>query len=419
MASDTPKLRVAMVVASPFPANHGTPGSIRETAEAIACRGCDVHFVTYHFGDTEADDDSLQVHRIPSLGASREMVVGPTWRKPLLDLAMVFTLRRVVREQNIDVIHGHNYEGALIGWLGSLLTRRPLVYSAINTMADELASYDFIRPRSLARAVARMLDWMVPRLADNIVAISDDVRNFVLAQGVPAKRIRTIPLGIDTKPFDAASPKPVRERYHPSGGLLVMYTGILEKLQRVDYLLRAMVPVREARPDARLLLLVNFATEAQTADWRQLTASLGLGDAVEFVLSDSFDDVPKFLAGADVAVVPRPGCPGFPVKLLNYMASRTPVVVFDGSAKGLRHLEEAYVVPDHDWRGLADGIIRIADDQELAEKLADNAYRHVQQHYAWPGPAVRLIELYEQVHAARLGRRGLPARTEGGRDDAP
>ena len=28
--------RVAMVVPSPFPANHGTPGSIRETAEAMA-----------------------------------------------------------------------------------------------------------------------------------------------------------------------------------------------------------------------------------------------------------------------------------------------------------------------------------------------------------------------------------------------
>ena len=40
-----------MLAACPFPANHGTPGSIREMAEAVAQRGHEVHVVTYHMGD--------------------------------------------------------------------------------------------------------------------------------------------------------------------------------------------------------------------------------------------------------------------------------------------------------------------------------------------------------------------------------
>ena len=40
-----------MLAACPFPANHGTPGSIRELAEATADRGHEVHVVTYHFGE--------------------------------------------------------------------------------------------------------------------------------------------------------------------------------------------------------------------------------------------------------------------------------------------------------------------------------------------------------------------------------
>src|SRR5215204_5566891 len=45
------KLKVCMLAACPFPANHGTPGSIREMAESITDLGHEVHIVTYHFGE--------------------------------------------------------------------------------------------------------------------------------------------------------------------------------------------------------------------------------------------------------------------------------------------------------------------------------------------------------------------------------
>jgi hypothetical protein len=51
MMRETRPLNIAMVAACPFPANHGSPASIREMAEAVAARGHRVHVVTYHFGD--------------------------------------------------------------------------------------------------------------------------------------------------------------------------------------------------------------------------------------------------------------------------------------------------------------------------------------------------------------------------------
>ena len=174
-----------MTVASPFPANHGTPGSIREMAAAIAARGHEVHVVTYHFGEGP-EPAGVAIHRIGDLGLGRKVVVGPTWAKPLQDLQMVFTLWRVIRKHRIDLIHAHNYEGALVGWLGKLLTGRPLLYNACNTMSDELGSYGFL-PRPMANALARFLDWFVPRLPDVTVAISDDLARFLSARGVPAR----------------------------------------------------------------------------------------------------------------------------------------------------------------------------------------------------------------------------------------
>src|SRR5712692_6767016 len=71
---DVVRLTTCMLAACPFPANHGTPGSIREMAEAISERGHDVHIVTYHFGEN-IPVRGPQLHRIPPLTRESSVVV--------------------------------------------------------------------------------------------------------------------------------------------------------------------------------------------------------------------------------------------------------------------------------------------------------------------------------------------------------
>jgi hypothetical protein len=209
---DGGRLRIAMVMAAPFPANHGTPGSVREMAEAIAARGHEVHFVAYPYGEGDAPE-GLPVHRTLDLGLSKRVVVGPTWQKPILDFLMIFTLLRVIVREKIDVIHTQNYEATLVGFCGRLLTGRPLIYNAINTMADELPSYNFIRPRKLAEWLASFLDWIVARLANRTIAISEELVDFLAGQGVDRKLIEWIPLGVDMTPFEKEVDPSIRDRY--------------------------------------------------------------------------------------------------------------------------------------------------------------------------------------------------------------
>lgn len=392
--------RIAMVAACPFPANHGTPAGIKETAEAIAQQGHQVHLVTYHFGDGPAPR-GVHLHRIADLGFGRQVVVGPTWQKPLLDLLMVFTLCRVIRRERIELIHAHNYEGALIGYAAKLLTRRPLVYNAVNTMSDELPSYDFIRPRSLARGLAHLLDAWVPRLANRVIAISEELAQFLRRRGVRPERLQMIPLGIDTAVFaavDTSARTAIRQRFQLGDQPLVMYTGILDRFQRVDYLLQAMRHVVDHFPEAHLLLVTNVATEQDLQTCQALIQELGLRGRVEIVPHTPFEDIPRFLAAADVTVVPRPHCPGFPVKLLNYMAAAKPIVLFEGSAKGLQHLEHAFVVADHDWRALGQGIITLLQHPDLAQTLAQNARQWAEENLSWPS----IVNKIEHVYAALL-----------------
>ncbi len=413
-------LKIAMVAACPFPAGHGTPAGIRETAAAIAEKGHEVHIVTYHFGEVgvcrrqthsniRQTHSNAEIHRIPDFGFSKQIVVGPTAEKPVLDLLMVLTLCRVIRREKIDIIHAHNYEGAVIGFLAKLITGKPLIYNAVNTMRDELTAYDFFRPRIVGTVLAMASDYWVPRMADRIITISHDLSAFLYARGIRPERIHTIPLGIDMKPFGGcgvrgagsgvrgqrccSTPNPAPRAPNP----VVIYTGILDSFQRIDYLLKAMKIVVGEIADARLLIASNIVNERGLADCHAMIRELGLDEHVEIVIPKSFAEIPVLLASADVAVISRPDCPGFPVKLLNYMAAGKAIVVFKGSAKGLRHLNTGYLAEDHDWEELAKGVIMLLKDRELAEKLGNNARQRVRDNFSWTIISEKIERVYEEV----------------------
>jgi glycosyltransferase involved in cell wall biosynthesis len=385
-----------MVLASPFPANHGTPGSIKEMASALARANHQLHIVTYPSGDGPSPSE-MKVHRTYDLGLKKEVVVGPTWQKPILDFLLVFTLCRVVWREKIDVIHAHNYEGGLVGFVARVLTRRPLVYNAINTMSDELPSYNFIKPRILAVWLARALDYFVPRMANRIISISDDLAVFLEDQKIGRERIRVIPLGIDMTPFEVRNGASSRARYRLPDAPLVMYTGVLDAFQRIDYLVKSMQKVVAEFPQARLVLVTNIARDEDVAECKRMARELGLQDRLDIFLNVPFEEVPVFLAMADVTVVSRPSCPGFPVKLLNYMAARKPIVVFAGSAKGLRDQENAVVVPDHDWEGIGRGILSILKDAGLADRLGRKGHQWARENYSWPVLAGKIENVYYEV----------------------
>jgi 1,2-diacylglycerol 3-alpha-glucosyltransferase len=386
-------LNVAMVLASPFPANHGTPAGVKEAAEAVAARGHKVHVVAYHFGEGEAPAN-VALHRIRDLGLPRRVVVGPTYDKPLLDLLLVARLVSVVRRERIDVIHAHNFEAALVAYVAGAITRRPVLYNAVCTMSDELASYGVL-PAPLARRVAASLDRWVPRRADAVVCISEELSAAVRAAGVPAERVATIPLGISPGQFSARSDaKAARARLGLGEGPLAVYTGTLDRFQRIDYLLRAMRCVIERLPAARLVIAGGVTRDSDIAECRRLMGELGLERHVELRTGTTFADVPAFLAAADVAVAPRPACPGVPVKLLNYMAAGTPIVTFEGSAKGLVHGQSALLAPDHDWAALGSAMLALLDDPALAVRLGDAARAWAEVNLGWPALATRLEAVY-------------------------
>lgn len=388
---------VAMVAACPFPANHGSAASIREMSDTLTDMGHNVHIVTYPIGQEDIRVRRAKVHRTAPFQQEHNAKVGPSPEKFVLDYQLLRLLCRVIREEQIDIIHAHNYEGALVGIMAKWLTGRPLLYNAVNLMSDELAGYRFIRPAFLAHGVAHALDWFIPIFPDHITAVSPELKDWFLDHRVPASKVDMVPAGIEPEMFDHPEPEKFRQHHQLDGRPVVMYTGVLNAFQRIDYLLRAFAVALQSEPNALLLVVSPLVNTTNEKEHKALADQLGISSSIIWIAPHALADLPSYLALADVTVVPRPECPGHPVKLLNYMLAGKPVVSFAGGAKGVRHLHDAFIVPNHDYEALGRGIVTLLQDKALAAELAANGRATVLADFDWRQICLRIERIYEQM----------------------
>lgn len=386
------RFRVAMIAACPFPAARGTPIRVLRLAEALVRRGHDVHVVTYHLGEG-APDASIAVHRIARVPTYRRYEPGPTWQKLLLlDPLLARRTAALLRSQPIDVIHAHHAEGLLVGLMARGLRRLPIVYDVHTILESELPQYPLgIGRRALARA-GRTLDLRLPRYADGVLAAHDDIRRrLVAADPALEERIAVGTNGVEMERFATDPSEQVGGR--PSGRTLI-YAGNLAAYQGIDLMLRAFAQLLKRQRDVRLRIVGN----SPFTPYAQLAADLGIQQAIDLVPA-RFEDIPRQLTDAAVALNPRVDCDGVPQKLLNYMAAGAPIVSFRSSAKHLSHGELGWVVDDGDVAAFADGIERLLADSALAARLGANARSYARATLTWERTAEQAEGVYRRVVA--------------------
>jgi 1,2-diacylglycerol 3-alpha-glucosyltransferase len=261
-------------------------------------------------------------------------------------------------------------------------------------MSDELPTYRFIKPAFLAKYLGAALDWFVPIFPDHIVAVTQELYNHLEKHGVPKKKLSMIPCGIIPAMFDNPDPDRFRQKYGLGERPVVMYTGITNFFQRIDYLLRSFPVVLKEVPSAILMILNPLEAAPNLPELQALARELGITDNVIFAGPHTLAELPDYLAMATVTVVPRPECPGHPIKLLNYMISGKPIVCSAGGAKFVTNMQDALVVPDHDWKAMGEAIVKLIQEPELARRLGTSARQNAIDNFDWLAVSQRVAVLY-------------------------
>ncbi len=160
-----------------------------------------------------------------------------------------------------------------------------------------------------------------------------------------------------------------------------MYTGTLEEYQGLDLLLYSATIVRATLPEVRYVIVGG--KPAQVERLTALALASGVGDIVRFTGQRPLEEMPQFMALADVLVSPRSKGTHVPLKIYTYLRSGKAILATDI----LSHTQiltpaVALLVPPTP-AALAHGTLELVQNPELAQRLGTHSQHFAQEHYSW------------------------------------
>jgi glycosyltransferase involved in cell wall biosynthesis len=222
--------------------------------------------------------------------------------------------------------------------------------------------------------------------ARQVVAVSEQVKQELLAIGVPEPKIRVILNGVDVREFQPGSAE--RHRLHlPEAVPLALFVGNIRlNRKNLDTVLHALVQVPE------LHLAVVGATDR--SPYPALARRLELSQRVHFL--GYRRDLPDLMRSCDLFVFPSryEACT---LVLLEAMASGLPIVTAktSGGSEIVTQACGAVLADPEDTAGLALLLQQLTHDPERRRLMGQTA-RAIAQEHTWSSKAQAYVDLFEK-----------------------
>jgi glycosyltransferase involved in cell wall biosynthesis len=372
----------------------GTKGAsihVRGVTTALAARGHEVHVVAARsepgagtlslpLSDIGFDRVLKDLQRSMVDQGSSPLLAGETYNL-LLNIRAYQALADLDKISRLDALY-ERY--SLWSWAGMYFARErgiPWILEINAPLVDEQRRYRHLSLIPVARGLERQL--IIE--ADTIVVPAEELRSYVAKKVGRRSKVRVIPNGVDLdlfqEPIDRLSPQTVKRL---DGRFVIAFLGSLKPWHGIKQLLQAFARLRSTVPSAHLLVIGEgpMLKEIETAARRLGPDTVTLCGAVPH------EEVPAWLARADVGVAPYPELPGFyfsPLKIVEYLAAGLPVVASGiGQIVDLvKHERTGLIVPPGDPGALAEALARLYADRRLRARLGRRARERARQRHGW------------------------------------
>ncbi|OYW09846.1 MAG: hypothetical protein B7Z53_02130 [Rhodospirillales bacterium 12-71-4] len=182
--------------------------------------------------------------------------------------------------------------------------------------------------------------------------------------------------------------------------MVLGFVGFVRDWHGLDKALHGIAAWRGATP----LSLVVVGDGPARPGLEQLARDLGIAERVHFTGLAARQDVPRLVAGFDIALQPAAVPYASPLKVFEYMAAARAIVAPD--QPNLREVldqgETALLFDPADPAGFWAAVARLAQDGALRARLGTAARAEVlRRDLTWAGNARRVVAIAEAERAAR------------------
>jgi glycosyltransferase involved in cell wall biosynthesis len=403
-------VRICLLTDSFYPVVGGGEGQARLMARSLRERGHEVTVLTQHrFASSPRHEvlDGVDVMRVGRPGLKR-------WGKYLMMPASLFKLLITAGRWDVVYVAGLRTLGVVGVAAATLTGRRCLLRSA--SCAELSGDYIFEHLNSgpssrwmkaLLRGYLALRNWVLLK-ADGFLAMSSAIEHEYLACDVDPQKIARIPNGVDLsrfRPLGAAGRKELRQALElPVEGVLMTYTGKLNRGKGLETLLRSWRRIAAEREDAHLVLVgsgggMYLSCEAEL---RSYVSEHSLEGRVTF--TGYQQNVHEYLQASDIYVMPSES-EALSNSLIEGLSCGLPTVAsaVGGMLDVVTHERDGLLVPAGDEEELAAALRRLMNDGELSARLGAAARERAQAF-----DVQRITTLYEQLFASLAAGSGVP-----------
>ncbi len=271
------------------------------------------------------------------------------------------------------------------GFIAARFWRAKMVFNVADLWPDSVKELKLMGDGWAMRLAEGLERWSY-RVSDKVNAVTDGIRSVLIEQkGVPASKVTFLPNGVDTILFRPGEPDwSIARKIGIEHKKVFLYAGTLGYAQGLETVLESARLL--SGHDDILFLFIGDGSEKQRL--KRIVEEHGLRN-VRFLEPEPPEFVAELFRISVAGLAVLRDLPLFrgarPSKVFPCMASGVPVM-YSGAGEGADLVEQAgagLVSPPEDPRVLADCVLRLARDPELAERLGLSGRRYVEAHLSW------------------------------------
>ncbi|MGI9285764.1 MAG: glycosyltransferase [Pseudomonadales bacterium] len=304
-------------------------------------------------------------------------------RQPGFDTHLIGSVRHLIREHDVQIVHCHQYTPYVYGLLGSIGTGAKVFFTEHGRFYPDI----FKIKRALVNPLLSLL-------TTEITAISAATKNALIQyERLPSKKIGVIYNGILQLQPDADKVEQIREQLEIGDDERIIGTvSRLDSIKNHPLMLEACKSVLEHHPKTRLLIVGDGPTRGELESH---ISALQLQDRV--VLTGYTSEPENYLSLMEVYLLSS-FSEGMSMTLLEAMSLSIPCVVTDvgGNGEVVEHGKTGIVVPNNDLKRFTDGIQTLLGDKALLQAYGKAGRRRFQREFTSEKMAQSYSLLYEK-----------------------
>ena len=312
-----------------------------------------------------------------------------------VNLNLFFTLSKLVRDGNFDLVNAHT-PVPFYADMAAMVSRRyqiPFILTYHNDTIKNCFSMKVV-----AGIYNHSFNLLTLKLSQCIITPSPFCYNESNVLKKFKNKLKWIPPGVDIAEYGVGDSFEIHDNYNiPRSSKIILFVGQMSKAHAhkgVDDLIKSFKKVLDNMKGTYLVLV---GKGDMISEYKKTCQSYGILDNVIFAGFVDDADLIEYYKSSDVVVLPSTTIQeGFGIVLIEGNACGKPVV--GTKMGGIQYVivdgETGLLVPPKDPNALADAIIKLLNNEDLAERMGENGRKLVEEKYTWK----RVAEMTEEVY---------------------